>query len=119
MVPGVGVEPTSRHEASAAAHRLRCHGGLIGAQKLSQAAGALQVAVDNGDHGDPNFPTLLGAVEMAAAKAKIRVEHWISQQGANGEDPGVGIYAANGSFLGLNNLKSLAYILLCNSRFHS
>lgn len=84
------AEEQSR-EASAAAHRLRSHGGLIGAQKLSQAAGALQVAVDNGDHGDPNFPTLLGAVETAAAKAKSRVEDWISRQGANGEDPGVGI----------------------------
>ena len=50
-----------------------------------------KATVDNGDHGDLNFPTLLGAVEMAAAKAKSRVEDWISRQGANGEDPGVGI----------------------------
>jgi len=37
-------------------------------------------------------------VETAAAKAKCRVEEWISRQGTNGQEPGVGILAAEGSF---------------------
>jgi len=73
-------------DAARTTHKIRAHAGLIGAHSLSKAAAALQVALDNGENGGPLLPTLLGSVETASARAKVRVRDWLERQGSNGED---------------------------------